>query len=346
MNETQIRTRLRKAMGEYDYTPMSSRDIQSRLAGGASSPRLGLMGMVAAILAILIVVSLVYVRMHSTPLTFPAASPSASSAIPVSVLEQTNLSAAAALVSHPNLIGTVGDRTVTLAGAYAETRRVTLIFRVSPASTTQLGIDLWTEFGPLNPSFPLTVGPDGYQWVHSGAPPHNPGEPVHLRMTIWDPYIPPTGTASDARLPIWSFTYNLKVQTATTALPVQQGVIAVGSWKVTVLEFELSPSTIYSHVLIDGPARPGPTGPTVSNSRAEQDRVIAILKSVAMVDQAGKVLGTPCGGSWSLSSHYPRVWELNCGWPRPAQATTYRLVITGGGGQYSTSFNIPAPPTS
>jgi hypothetical protein len=344
MNETEMRSRLRKAMGDYDYKPRSPKELAEGLVRGAPSPHLGAMGIVAAILALLIVVSLVYVRFNSTRPTFPAASPSPSSSIPMSVLERMNIAAAGALISQPNLVGTVGDRTVTLAGAYADAFNTTLIFRVSPASNTPLGIDGWTEFGPFAPYGPLVVGPDGYQYIHDGGQPaHNPGEPARLRLTVWAPYIF-LHTASDARPPIWSFTYDLKVQAAATSLRVQQGVIAVGSWRVTVLEFEMTPSTIYSHVLIDGLARPAIIA---SPSRDEQDRELAIIRSVAIFDQAGTAVRTGgCGGSWSESSHYPRVWELKCWWPRPAQATTYRMVITGGGGQYSTSFVIPAPPTS
>jgi hypothetical protein len=342
MNETEIRSRLRKAMGEYDYRPMSSNEIESRLARGAARPHLGAMGIVATILAILIVVSLVYIRFNSTRTTFPAASPTPSSSIPMSVLERMHIAAASALISEPNLVGTVGDRTVTFVGAYADARNISLIFRVSPASSTQLGIGVWTEFGPVDPSFPLTVGPDGYAWLQNGSVAHNAGEPAHLRVSLWDHWTFPGATAaSDARPPAWSFTYNLKVQAATTSLLVQQGVIAVGSWKVTILTFEMTPSTIYLHTVIDGP--PPPSG---LPGRPSSDNLIAVT-SVAMLDKAGTVVSTGgCSSEWALSSSYPRVWELTCEWSRPAQATTYRLVITGGGGQYSTSFNIPAPPTS
>jgi hypothetical protein len=65
-------------MGEYDYKPRSSRELEAGLVRGASSAHLGAMGIVAAILAILIVVSLVYVRVHSTHPTIPAESPSPS----------------------------------------------------------------------------------------------------------------------------------------------------------------------------------------------------------------------------------------------------------------------------
>jgi hypothetical protein len=336
MNETEIRSRLRKAMGEYEYRPRSSKELEAGLVRGAPSPHLGTMGIVATILAILIVVSLVYVRVHSTHPTNPAEPP-----IPVSLLETMQIGAAGALISHPNLVGTVGDRTVTFAGAYADALKALLIFRVSPASDAPLGIDVWwTGYGRDRPySFPIAVGPGGYQyWVGSA---HSLGGPAQLRITLWDNWTyPGVYVASETRPPSLSFTYDLKVQ-AATALPVQQGVIPVGSWKVTVLEFEMSPTTIYSHILIDGP--PPPSGPP---GKSSSDNLIAIM-SVAMLDQAGTAVSAGgCGSRWALSSSYPRIWELTCDWSRPTQATTYRLVITGGGGQYSTSFNIPAPPTS
>jgi hypothetical protein len=326
MNETEIRFRLRKAMGEYDYKPRSSRELEAGLARSAPSPRLGAMGIAAAILALLIVVSLVYVRVHSTHPTTPAESP-----IPVSLLETMQIGAAGPLISHPNLVGTVGDRTVTFVGAYADALHATLIFQVSPASDTPLGIDVWwTGYGRDDPySRPLTVGPDGYQYGGDSA--HSPAGPAQLRVTLWDNWTyPGVYVASETRPPTWTFTYNLTVH-AATPLPVQQGVIPVGSWKVTVLEFEMTPSTIYLHALIDGP-------PITVN--------LIAIKSVAMFDEAGAAVSTGCSGGWGASLGYGRVWEVSCAWPRPTQATTYRLVITGGGGQYSTSFAIPEPPSS
>ena len=345
MNETEIRSRLRKAMGEYDYKPRSSGEIEASLVRGGPGSHLGAMGVVAAVLAILIVVSFVYVRLHSTHPTIPAESPSPSSSIPMSVLERAHIAAAGALVSHPNLEGTVGGRTVTLVGAYADAWNLTLIFRVSPASNTPLGISLWTDSGLfMPPSYPLTVGPDGYQYFESGgalAPPA--AGPAHLRASLWDHVVLlGDNVASGARLPdpAWSFTYSLEVH-AATSVPGQQGVVAVGSWKVTILKFELTPSTIYLHTLIDGPPPP-----SQQSGRPAPDDLIAV-RSVAMLDEAGMAVSYGgCSSRWALSSIYPRVYELICEWPRPAQATTYRLVITGGGGQYSTSVTIPEPPTS
>jgi hypothetical protein len=332
MNEVEIRSRLRKAMGEYDYKPRSSKDLEAGLVRGAPSPHLGAMSMVAAILAILIVVSLVYVRVHSTYPTIPAASPRPSSSIPVSLLETMHIAAAGGLVSQPNLVGNVGDRTVTLVGAYADALNLSLIFRVSPASTTPLAFDVWwTGYGRDVPySSPLIVGPDGYQYVSGAA--HSPAGPAQLRVSLWDNWTyPGFYVASEARPPAWSFTYNLEVH-AGTSLPVQQGAIAVGSWKVTVLKFEMTPSTIYLHTLLDGPPLAVDSNP---------------FKSIAMLDEAGREVSFGGGSAgWGMSAGYGRVWVVTLWWPMPTQANTYRLVITGGGGQYSTSFMIPAPPTS
>jgi len=326
MNETEIRSRLRKAMGEYDYKPRSSKELEARLVRASPSPHVGAMGIVAAILAILIVVSLVYVRVHSTRPSIPAEPP-----IPVSLLDRVGIAAAGSLISHPNLVGTLGDRTVTFVGAYADALKAALIFKVSPVSNTPLAIDVWwTGYGRDVPySSPITVGPDGYQyWIGSA---HSRGGPAQFRVTLWDSWtFPGVYVASETRPPTLSFTYDLKVQ-AATSLPVQQGVIPVGSWKVTVLAFEMTPSTIYIHAMIDGP-------PITASMIA--------IKSIAMFDEGGGPVSTGCGGGWGASPGYGRVWEISCAWSRPAQATTYRLVITGGGGQYSTSFDIPAPPTT
>jgi hypothetical protein len=331
MNETEIRSRLRKAMGDYDYKPRSSQEVEAGLVRGALSSRSGPVGMVAAILAVLIVVSLVYVHVNSTHRTIPSASPSPSSSIPVSLLERMNIAAAGALVSQPNLVGTIGDRTVTFAGAYADALHAALIFRVSPDSNTPLAIDVWwTGYGRDDPySSPTTLAPDGYQYWLGAA--HSPAGPAQLRVTLWDSWtFPGVYVASEVRPPTWSFTYNLGVHPAAS-LPAQQGVIPVGSWKVTVLEFEMTPSTIYFHALIDGP-------PITAGSTA--------IRSIAMFDEAGGPVSTGCSGGWGASRGYGPLVEVTCDWPRPTQTGTYRLVITGGGGQYSTSVMIPAPPTS
>jgi len=327
MNETEIRSRLRKAMGEYDYKPRSSRELEAGLVRGAPSSHPGATGTLAVILAVLIVVSLVYVRVHSTHPTIPAESP-----IPASLLERMHIAAAGALVSKPNLVGTVGARTVTFVGAYADALNLSLIFRVSPASNNPLGFDVWwTGYGRDHPySSPLIVGPDGYQYVSGSA--HSLGGPTQLRVSLWDNWMyPGVYAASEGRSAAWSFTYDLKVR-AATSLPVQRGVIPVGSWKVTVDKFEMTPSTIYIHTLIDGP-------PITAN--------LIAIKSIAMLDEAGREVSFGGGsGGWGMSRGYGRVWEVALWWPMPTQATTYRLVITGGGGQYSTSIDIPAPPTS
>src|SRR5438045_6122229 len=239
MNEREIRSRLHRAIGEYAYLPAAPTELESRLGRSAPRQSLGARSIVAAILAVLIVVSLVYVRVHSTRPTVPAESP-----IPVSLLDEMGIAAAGSLISHPNLVGTVGDRTVTFVGAYADALKAALIFRVSPVTNTPLAIDVWWKgYGRDDPySTPIRLGPDGYQYWLGSA--HNLGGPAQFRVTLWDSWTSPgVYVASETRPPTLTFTYDLKVH-AATSLPVQQGVIQVGSWKVTVLQFVMTPSTI------------------------------------------------------------------------------------------------------
>src|SRR5438874_5659992 len=136
MNENEIRTRLNDATGEADYPPALKRQIESRIAEPEVSGHTRLLSMIAAVLALLTVVSLVYVRFQSTRPTIPAATPGPSTRIPAPVLRAAQIEAASGLISEPNLAGTVGDRTVTLEGVYADELNMALIFRVSPATTT------------------------------------------------------------------------------------------------------------------------------------------------------------------------------------------------------------------
>src|SRR5207237_8665827 len=141
-----------------------------------------LLCMIAAVLALLTVVSLVYVRFQSTRPTIPAATPGPSTRIPAPVLRAAQIQAASGLISEPNLAGTVGDRTVTLEGVYADELNMALIFRVSPATTTPLAIGLWDECGPLVPSAPMNVATDGYQYLELLEAPYvSAGGLAHLK---------------------------------------------------------------------------------------------------------------------------------------------------------------------
>ena len=123
MNEKEIRTRLKEAIGEAAYPPTLTRGVQTRLTQRAGGSQVRFLGVVAALLAALIVISLVYIRAQSRPASRPAASPIASSSpdpIPPMELSSAGLAAASAVVMRPNLAATDAGRTVILIGAYAD----------------------------------------------------------------------------------------------------------------------------------------------------------------------------------------------------------------------------------
>src|SRR2546430_729055 len=144
MNETEIRKRLRDAVGDADYPPGLAGKVVARLAEPPSPAHPRLIGVIAAVLAVLIVVSLVYVRMHSTQSTRPATNPSpAATATPQVVLPPQHtlpdadlaaaqLTAAAGVVTPFHEVSTGGGRTGTLIGGYADPARIALVFRTLP----------------------------------------------------------------------------------------------------------------------------------------------------------------------------------------------------------------------
>src|SRR5205807_6456443 len=76
MRETEIRDRLREAIGEARYPSALKGKVVERLGQPASRTNPAALGLVAALLAVLIVVSLVYIRVQTAQPGRPAAGPS------------------------------------------------------------------------------------------------------------------------------------------------------------------------------------------------------------------------------------------------------------------------------
>jgi hypothetical protein len=329
MNETEIRNRLRDAVGDADYPPGLAGKVVARLSEPPSPAHPRLVGVIAAVLAVFIVVSLVYVRLHSTQPTRPATNPSpAATATPQVVLPPqrmlpdadlaaAQLTAAAAVVTPFHAVST-GGRTVTLMGGYADPSRIVLVFRTLPdAGSPQLQVS--DDEGSINAGYFGARGSAGDQIVSFQQGPHvATGKVAHLTITI-------TGFAQSSATPgTWSFSAALPVQSAN-ALPLTPNLTSVGTWKVTVEAFELTPSVVHLRALVYGTA---PSG--VTNSTA------------ALVAADGTPIKPLTIDATVAGSNQTRLDET---WARPAGAASDQLEVNGGGGHYSANVSIPAPPT-
>jgi len=330
MNETEIRKRLRDAVGDADYPAGLAGKVVARLAEPPSPAHPRLIGVIAAVLAVLIVVSLVYVRMHSTQSTRPATNPSpAATATPQVVLPPQHtlpdadlaaaqLTAAAGVVTPFHEVSTGGGRTVTLIGGYADPSRIVLVFRTLPdAGSPQLQVS--DDKGPITGGYFGAHGSAGDQVVGLQQGPHvAAGKVAHLTITI-------TGFAQSSASPgSWTFSAALPVQSAS-ALPLTPNLTSLGTWKVTVETFELTPSVIHLRALLDGTAPSGVTDSTATLVAADGTPIkpLTIDPTVAGSNQT----------------------RLDETWARPATAASDQLRINGGGGHYSANVSIPAPPT-
>src|SRR5256886_3802061 len=330
MNETEIRNRLRGAVGDADYPPGLTGQLVARLAEPPSPAHPRLVGVVAAVLAVLIVVSLVYVRMHSTQPTRPAANPSrAATATPQVVLPPQlvlpdadlaagQLTAAGGVVTPFHGVSAGGGRTVTLIGGYADPSRIVLVFRTLPdAGSPQLQVS--DDKGPINGGYFGAHGSAGDQVVGFQQGPHvAAGKVAHLTITI-------TGFAQSSASPgSGTFSAALPVQSAN-ALPLTPNLTSLGTWKVTVEAFELTPSVVHLRALLDGTAPSGVSDSTTALVAADGTPIKPLTIDVTVA-----------------GSNQTRLDET---WARPADAASDQLQVNGGGGHYLANAPIPAPPT-
>src|SRR5256885_7025024 len=75
MNETEIRERLRDAVGEAHYPAALKSKVEARLREPEAQAHPRLLGLVAGVLAVIIVGSLVFIRLQSSTGFLPAAHP-------------------------------------------------------------------------------------------------------------------------------------------------------------------------------------------------------------------------------------------------------------------------------
>lgn len=336
MTETEIRNRLHDAFGETEYPPALTARVRSRLDQPPVSGHSGLIALVAALLALAIVASLLYIRSQSwstygpssTPPPTPPSRATPSSTeppmnplqqVPTADVAQAGLTSAVGVMTDPNLTSAKNGRTVRLIGAYADPARIALILRTLPQA--QLGlVQVYDDRGLINAGGGGTDGSLGDDIFVLDQGPHAGTDGIaHLRVTI--PFLQPMPPSQGNMIQgPWTFAFALKVQPAT-ALALQTRPATIGSWKVSVDAFEFTPSVIHLSLLVTG-ASPDAAG-----------------SAVKLIGENGSAVEPAESSTTRLGAGL----QLDYTWMRPNTAASYQLKIDGGGGHYVVSFSVPAP---
>jgi hypothetical protein len=323
MNETEIRDRIRAAMPAPTYPPDLTRRVVSQLGQprrAAGAPRL--VSLVAALLALAIVATLVFIRLESGSTIYVPAGPApnkppAPAVIGVSQLDLDRTQLSAELVTPLNISSTSNGRTVTLIGAYADTARTVLFFRAMPAPAFR-HVSVYDQTGLLNAAGASGPGSIGdFYWVVQTGPRAGPDGIAHLRAALDVADAPPAKLAG-----AWTFTFAVSVG-AFTHLDLQPPLTNVGTWRFTVETMEVTPAVIHFETVIAGAAVRDVT----------QDTVTLTDPTGGPAPQARLETSATADGSA----------RLNVTWPRPAVTTTYVLTIVGGGGRYEGAVAVPGP---
>jgi hypothetical protein len=255
----------------------------------------------------------------------PSASPAVPGPNPLFTLPDADLAAAGltaakSAVTPLDGVVTAGGQTVRLVAGYGDPTRIALVFRTLPdvgAPQVQISEDK----GPIKGTYFGARGVVGDQIVGLHHGPNVPaGSVAHLSVTI-------TGfsqlVSSGADRVSWAFSATLPVQTASP-FSLTPELTSLGTWKVNVEAFELTPSVVHLRALINGAAQSAINDSTAVLVGPEGSPVKPL--TLEAVD-AG-----------------PNQTRLDETWIRPAQAAADQLRVTGGGGQYTANISIPAPP--
>ena len=326
MNETQIRERLRDAIGEASYPPSLTHATEARLKQPALEQRPRALGLVAALLALAVIAALMGPRLlgwHPTVPAGPRAAPQNTAStdifgwIPPGDFDAAGLTTATALVTKFNLEATKGQGKITLIGAYADPARTVLLLRTTldtRGPSGPLSIQVSDDLGPIKASSSsigggLTGG--SFYSLNAGPRPGRDGL-AHLTVTM-------RGMTPE------TLSLSLKVQ-PSVAIPALPRQLDLGSWKVTIEAAEITPSVIHIMALIDG-ASVSDTGPS----------------TLSLVDANGPARSVAYGAS--VTANYKST-RIDAHWLRPTSASTYQLRFTGGGGTQTVNFKVDAPDPS
>jgi hypothetical protein len=332
MNEIEIRAKVREALGETGYPPSLKARLESRLAEPAPRKHPRAIGFAAAILALLIIGTLVFTRLQMAQGPVPSTGPFATvgpvnpnAQLPEADLKLANITGAAAdLVTPFNLVAQSSGRTVTLIGAYADTARTVLFFRTMPAGGFA-AFQVYDQQGLLNAGGGGGLSSVGDQWAVLDMGPRVASDGLtHLTVTMFDIGSAPPST--DHLAGNWRFSLALKVQ-PSTPISLSPALASVGSWKVTIEAAEITPTVIHFQAVING-VPPSNVGSS----------------TVTLVDSAGQAVpSSESSISIAVLHQQPSSTRVDLTWARPDHQATYQLRISGGGSEYRGSFEIPAP---
>jgi hypothetical protein len=330
MNESEIRNRVHVAFGEASY-PAS---LGSRVAGRIAAPwprrQPRVYGLVAAILAVLVIVSLMLTRFafglplgrEQTPAiqTNQVVGPmSPNGQLPDADLRTANLSGPAAdLVTRLNLTAVSNGRAMTVIGAYADSARTVIFVRSLPPPIA-IQVQLYDQTGPLNYDGGGGSGSFGDADFEVAGPVHpDAGGIAHVNASINEAEIgtPLVGTSGN-----WNFSFPLEVQPSTplTAIPV---LTSFGEAKVRVEALEATPSVVHFQAVVDG----------LSVEQVSTWRV-------TLVDLNGNQAQP--GSSYTALVGNNKQSRMYFVWARPA-AGDYELRIDGSGSHYGGRLAVPA----
>jgi hypothetical protein len=346
MNESEIRERLRAAVGEASFTEDLSARVEARLnerLGDQPHPRA--LGLVAALIAIAVVAALFAPRLltHRVAQLQPAApqaasgarqsSPAAPQGTPVlqvtdGELDSAQLSGLASLVTPLQFEAQIGNRQIALIGAYADPAHIVLFFRTGDSWSPMVSVN--DEYGFLNAS---SSGAGGANGVHiltlDAGPRYGPDGFAHLKVNVAGLYsAPPDQSFVQANV---NFSFAVRVQ-PSIPLVAATTQYRLGSWTVTLEAMEVTPSVVHLAAVVDG-ASLDDLGPSF----------------MTLLDPTGKEFVASQGGGsvtvpkQQLNSTTVKRSRINYQWVRPATAGTYHLHFAGNGGQVSIPLDIPAP---
>jgi hypothetical protein len=244
--------------------------------------------------------------------------------VPTADLAQAGLTSAVGVMTDPNLTSIKNGRTLRLIGAYADPARIVLIFRTLPQALPGL-VQIYDDRGLINAGAGGGDGSLGDDVFVLDQGPHAGTDGIaHLRVTL--PFLQPSQPSQGNLIQgPWTFAFALKLQPAM-ALALQPRLAGVGSWKVSVEAFEVTPSVIHLKLLVTG---------------ASPDSAASAVK---LIDEKGATIPPGDSSTTALSTGL----QIDDAWPRPSTAAAYELKIDGGGGHYVGSFDVlaPAEPTA
>lgn len=320
MNETEIRDRVKEALGDSSYPPDLPRRLVARLEQPTKRGQPPILGFVAALLALAIVGTLVFVRLQSPTRRAPAMTPPGlqtgvvgNVVVPQFDLDQTQLSASGALVTPLNLTSNDSGRTVTLIGAYADSSRIVLFLRTLPDSGFANAV-ISDDSGLLNTGSEAGPGVIGDSFFILNAGPRAGSDGMaHLRVVIStfvkvlppEPQQPPPAQERGN----WTFAFALRLP-ASTHLQLSPPPGDVGPWRIAIEAFEVTPSLVHFQAVIDGAAVEDIKQDTISLKTPDGK------SSLPTVTYEASALGT-------------RSTRVNVSWRRPVNGDMYFLVVNG-----------------